>query len=59
MVPCFFDYAGSGAPVGGAEEVLDCLAAGCPMQVTRVRFVSEYYRFMHETSRKDAIWRFE
>lgn len=55
----FFDYAGSGAPVGGAEEVLDCLAAECPIQVTRAWFVSEYYRFMHETSRKDATWRSE
>ena len=55
----FFIHVGSGASVGGVEEVLDCLAAGCPIYGTRVRFVSEYYRFMHGTSRKDATWRFE
>lgn len=27
----FFIRVGSGASVGGVEEVLDCLAAGCPI----------------------------
>ena len=27
----FFIHVGSGASVDGVEEVLDCLAAGCPI----------------------------